>query len=788
MRRPAARYFIACWFALTLLSGALAAQELPKVEKVELQPLAAQAKRLVEAMDYLGSPLRSADKQALQKALAESDSEKASSEIQSVLDKYCLFDVSINSESRVKVAQGAANAELLEQGWRSFLVKVRNEAGVTATLRAESPQAFPVFTTMGNGEPYHKQTITQNVVADRWLEVSMSNNQPLTPQLSGLELEYRIIHLYSRDRGKREATISFNIGQGTQDIGFRNDVAILFNCRPSANVTFRVLDEDGNPTTASFIIRDAQGHVYPSQAKRLAPDFAFQQQIYRADGEGVKLPAGEYTVEFTRGPEYLIKTHTIDVQGVEPQTFTFRCERWIDAAKLGWYSGDHHIHAAGCAHYADPIQGVLPRDVIRQIMGEALNVGSVLIWGAGYCFQRQFFEAKDNDLSSPDNLMHYDVEVSGFPSSFNGHIVLLNLKDQNYAGAKAIEDWPSWNLPILKWAKAQGAVVGYAHSGWGLGVQTDELPNYELPGFDGIGANEYVVDVTQDAVDFISAVNTPPTWELNIWYHTLNAGFRTRIGGETDFPCAYGERVGMGRSYVKVDGKLQFAAWVEGMRKGRSYVSDGKSHLVDFRVNDQFVGIGDGELKLMKSETVHVTAKAAARLDEQPNDPIRSRRYDKRSCWERVSEVAPWLREQSNDATRGWQGDKKPCWDIERGRIGRTREVPVELIVNGHAVARKAILADGMLREVGFDVAIERSSWVALRILPSSHTNPIFVIVGGERIRTSRRSAEWLLKAVDQCWRQKSPQIREKERPEAERAYAHARELYRQIIAESKVD
>jgi hypothetical protein len=46
-----------------------------------------------------------------------------------------------------------------------------------------------------------------------------------------------------------------------------------------------------------------------------------------------------------------------------------------------------------------------------------------------------------------------------------------------------------------------------------------------MPKFDGIGANEYVVDVTHDAVDFISAVDTPSVWELNIWYHTLNAGF-----------------------------------------------------------------------------------------------------------------------------------------------------------------------------------------------------------------------------------------------------------------------
>ena len=65
---------------------------------------------------------------------------------------------------------------------------------------------------------------------------------------------------------------------------------------------------------------------------------------------------------------------------------------------------------------------------------------------------------------------------------------------------------------------------------------------------DGIGANEYLIDVVHDAVDFISTVDTPAPFELNIWYHTLNCGYRTRkISGETDFPCIYGERVGLGR-------------------------------------------------------------------------------------------------------------------------------------------------------------------------------------------------------------------------------------------------
>ena len=355
--------------------------------------------------------------------------------------------------------------------------------------------------------------------------------------------------------------------------------------------------------------------------------------------------------------------------------------------------------------------------------------------------------------------MRYDVEVSGFPSSHAGHLALLGLRDQDYPGAEKIEDWPTWGLPILKWAKAQGAVVGFAHSGWGLQVFSDDLPNYEMPPFDGIGANEYIVDVTHDAVDFISTVDTPAVWELNIWYHTLNCGFRTRISGETDFPCIYGERVGMGRSYVKLDGALDYDAWVRGIRDGRAYVSDGRSHLLDFSVGGLEVGTRGSELKLERAQTVRVKARVSALLGETPGERVANRLHD-----------------------------ETPYWDLERARVGRTREVPVELVVNGQAVARSNVVADGVSREVSFDVEVGRSSWVAMRILPSSHTNPVFVTVGGRPVRASRRSAEWCLKAVDQCWSQKSPLISERERPAAARAYEQARETYRRILSECEVD
>ena len=78
-----------------------------------------------------------------------------------------------------------------------------------------------------------------------------------------------------------------------------------------------------------------------------------------------------------------------------------------------------------------------------------------------------------------------------------------------------------------------------------------------------------------------------------------------------------------------------------------------------------------------------------------------------------------------------------------------TRKVPVELIVNGEAVEKKLIEADGQTNDVEFDFTPERSSWVAVRVFPAAHTNPIFVEVDGKPIRASKRSAQWCLDAVD---------------------------------------
>jgi hypothetical protein len=137
--------------------------------------------------------------------------------------------------------------------------------------------------------------------------------------------------------------------------------------------------------------------------------------------------------------------------------------------------------------------------------------------------------------------------------------------------------------------------------------------------------------------------------------------------------------------------------------------------------------------------------------------------------------VAALLDETSNPELRDRALDQKPYWHVE-------------LIVNGQSVDQQEITANGSIVPVAFNFSIERSSWIALRIFPSSHTNPIFVIVDEQPIHASRRSASWCAEAIEVCWEQKVDRIRKEERTAARNAYDVARETYRSIENTSNIE
>src|SRR5262249_7269066 len=160
------------------------------------------------------------------------------------------------------------------------------ESTAKKVLRIGSPQSGPVYAG-GWEKPGKADT-------GRFLQVEMFTTSPMTANLSGLKVEYALALVYSSESGKREATLTFDASQGTQDLGFRGEVPVLFDVRPGIRVKLHIEDFDGKPTTGRFVFRDKAGKIYPPQAKRLAPDFFFQQQIYRHDGGTVLLPPGEF--------------------------------------------------------------------------------------------------------------------------------------------------------------------------------------------------------------------------------------------------------------------------------------------------------------------------------------------------------------------------------------------------------------------------------------------------------------------------------------------------------------
>jgi len=810
---------------VSLLCGrGAAAQDLSPVP-VEGQPLAANVKRLMGALDYLGAPLPDDARKALRAACDERDAAR----IQALLDPHALLAVHINPEVRVKVARGPAKATLQQAGYTPVLVKVTNDSTATEPLRISSPQAGPPYAGMARLS-MTRQDQTRLLTdpkyrpdAGRFLHVEMFTSQPMTQKLSGLKVEYAIALIYSSEAGKREATIGFEVGQGTQDLGFRAETAVLFDVRPAVPVKLSIRDHDGKPTVGRFTFRDKAGHVHPQQARRLAPDLFFQEQIYRNDGDVVLLPPGELTMYYSRGPEYRLLERSITATPKGEASVGVKLERWVDPAAYGFYSGDHHIHAAGCAHYTSPTEGVMPDDLYLQVKGEGLNVGCLLTWGPCYDFQRQFFEPKPHKLSEPFTVLKYDVEVSGFGSQALGHVCLLNLRDQTYPGSNGTsKNWPTWTTPVLRWAKGQGAVTGYAHSASGLQIDpaaatkrlfaardkdgdgklsaaeakdallpeplaqgdadkdgfltpaelegshqraAGRLPNLAVPELNSVGAQEIFVTTAQGLCDFISAMDTARIPEWNCWYHIMNCGFPLKVSGETDFPCMSGSRVGQGRVYVQLGkvNRVDFADWCAGLAGGRSYVSDGYAHALEFTAGGLPPG---GTVDLAEPGTVAVKAKVAFAA-ETPLGVAHG--------GELPGEAAAWAGD-----TVTLHGPRHPDEARRKGGLRR-----VELIVNGAVAASTDVPADDKVHEVAWDVPIGRPSWVAVRHFPQMHTNPVTVRVAGKPIRASRESALWCAACIEQLWRARGKAIRADEREAARATFQEAIKVYRKIAAEA---
>ena len=141
----------------------------------------------------------------------------------------------------------------------------------------------------------------------------------------------------------------------------------------------------------------------------------------------------------------------------------------------GLYCGDHHIHAAGCAHYTNPTEGVFAQDMFLHVKGEGpqrrlqsdlgalLRIPAAILRADRQQDQRAVHRAQVRHRSQR-------VRLAGA-----GPRCLLNLAIRPIPAPKGTKTkgWPTWTTPLMRWAKNQGAYTGYAHSANGLGINPE---------------------------------------------------------------------------------------------------------------------------------------------------------------------------------------------------------------------------------------------------------------------------------------------------------------------------
>jgi hypothetical protein len=123
-----------------------------------------------------------------------------------------LFSVSVNPESRVKIASTRDRLTVQTGVSRRFLVKCENSAGTTAPLRI---RAIDVS--------------TQPPQPASWCEVKIIDNKVVARDFTSAAVEYKIVELTPGEPGLHELRFVADAGQGTQDLGFRASTDLLID-------------------------------------------------------------------------------------------------------------------------------------------------------------------------------------------------------------------------------------------------------------------------------------------------------------------------------------------------------------------------------------------------------------------------------------------------------------------------------------------------------------------------------------------------------------------------------
>ena len=469
----------------------------------------------------------------------------------------------------------------------------------------------------------------------------------------------------------------------------------------------RLVESEGSASTIGRIRAiDGEGRYRaPLEAGYgliLRPRRAAARWSYASGSFRLRAPAGKIRISIRRGLEYSPIDEELHLEAGQTLRRTFELKRWVHMEREGWHSGDTHIHMLD------------PPSALFEMQAEDLRVGNILVLHhLGKDYSREHFKGELDPISDSRHLVYYNEE---YRNQTLGHVSFLNLKklvEPISTGGLAVPEatvnrysflrpsrrgfprhgepgWPDAPLVLeaMRETHRQGGLVNWAH------LRPAQM--------------EFPVDMVFgeiDTADILTHTRLPQT--LKLWYHLLNCGFRLPATAGTD-RIGPEEPVGHQRVYVKLAGPLTYPGWIEGLRQGRSFVTNGP--MVSLSVD----GRGPGEeLNLSRRKVLRIEA---------------------------------------------------------RGRSLRPFE-RLEIVVNGKVAASAPARSQGRRADLRLDYPADQSLWIAARCMGGSpeetsiwthplfaHTNPVHIDYPGQDLAEAESGCYLLdfLKPLEQWAREEA--------------------------------
>ena len=356
-------------------------------------------------------------------------------------------------------------------------------------------------------------------------------------------------------------------------------------------VTLRVTDRVGSRVPARVSITGPDGRSWaPDDAWRHADDGFDRRErrfeygyFHTAGTDTVTLPAGEYSVEVSRGPETRVERRMLTIRPGADTLLRVALRPLSDLGHRGWRSADLHVHMNyGGAYRATP------RTLAAQARAEDLDLVENLIVNKEGRIPDIDRAVGLDPVSTPTTVLVHDQE---YHTSVWGHVGLLGLRDHvllpGYSGyaATAAASLAPMNADVADLAHAQGALVGYVHP-----FDSDPDPADTTRPL----TNEFPVDLALGKIDYYEALGfvDDPMATARVWYRALNCGFRLPAGAGTDAMTNFSSLrgpVGMNRVYVRIGRGLSQRRLLDSLKAGRSFATNGP--LLELTVAGR--GVGD---------------------------------------------------------------------------------------------------------------------------------------------------------------------------------------------------